>query len=229
MMPPDERSFLSEIELFGTLSGEDFRELAGRLPNISLGDNQIFYTPEHRGESFFLLLSGRMRIYRMRQAREITLSVIHPGQFFGEASLAGLPKGAYAQSLEPARIALMHRRTLRRLAADRPEVGAVLVELLAERLSLYEDKLEEISLLDTPVRLARLLVRMIETEGVAEDGEYVIPDHYTHQLLASMIGCERPALTRALGKLRTAGMIQLTDRHIHVSDIPALKRYGESP
>lgn len=165
----------------------------------------------------------------MRQAREITLSVIHPGQFFGEASLAGLPKGAYAQSLEPARIALMHRRMLRRLAADRPEMGAVLVELLAERLSIYEDRLEEISLLDTPVRLARLLVRMIETEGVAEEGEYVIPDHYTHQLLASMIGCERPALTRALGKLRTAGVIRLTDRHIHVSDIPALKRYGERP
>lgn len=228
-MPPDERSFLSEIELFGTLSGEDLRELASRLPNISLGDNQIFYTPGHRGESFFLPLSGRMRIYRMRQAREITLSVIHPGQFFGEASLAGLPKGAYAQSLEPAQIALMHRRTLRRLAADRPEVSAVLVELLAERLSIYEDRLEEIGLLDTPVRLARLLVRMIETEGVAEDGEYVIPDHYTHQLLASMIGCERPALTRALGKLRTAGVIRLADRHIHVSDIPALKRYGVSP
>lgn len=228
-MPPDERSFLSGIELFATLSDEDLRDLAGRLPDVSLGGNQIFYTPWHRGESFFLLLSGRMRIYRMQQTREITLSVIYPGQFFGEASLAGLPKGAYAQSLEPARVALMHRRTLRRLTADRPEVGAVLVELLAERLSLYEDKLEEIGLLDTPVRLARLLVRMIETEGVPEDGEYVIPEHYTHQLLASMIGCERPALTRALGKLRTAGVIRLAGRHIHVWDIPALKRYGESP
>lgn len=228
-MPPDERSFISGIELFGTLSGEDLRDLAERVPDVGLGHNQIFYTPGHRGESFFLLLSGRMQMYRMRQTREITLSVIHPGQFFGEASLAGLPKGVYAQSLEPARVAIMHRRTLRHLAADRPEVGAVLVELLAERLILYEDKLEEISLLDAPIRLARLLVRMIETESVKEDGEYVIPDHYTHRLLASMIGCERPALTRALGKLRTAGLIRLTDRHIHVSDIPALKRYGESP
>lgn len=60
-MPPDERSFLSGIELFVTLSGEDLRDLAGRLPNISLGDNQIFYTPGHRGESFFLLLSCSFR------------------------------------------------------------------------------------------------------------------------------------------------------------------------
>lgn len=227
-VPPDDGSFLSRVDLFETLSDEELRELAGRLPDINLGNNQIFYTPQHCGESVFLLLSGRMRIYRVRQAREVTLSVIHPGQFFGEASLAGMVKGAYAQSLEPARVALMHRRTLRKLVADKPEVGAMLAELMAERLSIYEDRLEEISLLEAPVRLARLLVRMIDTEGVAEYGGYVIPEHYTHQFLASMIGCERPALTRALGKLRAAGVIQLTDRRIHVPDLPALKRYEES-
>lgn len=209
------------------LSREVLQDIAGRLPEVSLEGNQIFYTPWHRGEILFLLLSGRMKIYRMQQTREVTLYVIHPGKFFGEASLAGLPKGAYAQSLEPARVALMHRKTLWRLIADEPKVGALMIELMAERMSVYEDRLEELSLLETPTRLARLLVRMIEAEGQTEKGEFVISAHYTHQFLASMVGCERPALTRALGKLKAAGVVRLSNRHIHVPDLPALRSYDD--
>lgn len=226
-MPPDKRSSLQEVDLFAGLSEGELRDIAGRVPDVSLEKDQIFYTPWHRGESIFLLLSGRMRLYRVRQAREITLFVIYTGQLFGEASLAGLPKGSYAQALEPARVALLNRNTLRRLIADKPQIGVVLAELMAERLRVYEERLEEISLLEAPLRLARLIVRMIEAEGVAEEGEYVIPAHYTHQLLATMIGCERPALTRALGRLRAAGLVRFSHRRIYVPDISALKKYGE--
>jgi len=226
-MPPDKRPSLQEVDLFAGLSEGELRDIAGRVPGVSLEKDQIFYTPWHRGESIFLLLSGRMRLYRVRQAREITLFVIYTGQLFGEASLAGLPKGCYAQSLEPARVALLNRNTLRKLIADKPQIGVVLAELMAERLRVYEGRLEEISLLEAPLRLARLIVRMIEAEGVAEEGEYVIPAHYTHQFLATMIGCERPALTRALGRLRAEGLVRFSHRRIYVPDISSLKKYGE--
>lgn len=225
-MPPDEQSPLSGVELFASLPDERLRDLARRMPDVGVAKGQIFYTPWHRSESFFFLLRGRMRIYRVGGAREITVSVKHPGEVFGEASLAGLPQGAYAQALEPARVGMMRRQALHQLIAESPEVGAVMMEILVERLEVYEGRIEEISLKEVPARLACLLLRMIEAEGVSENGGYMIPSHYTHQLLATMIGCERPALTRALRELRLAGAVRLSDRHLHVTSLKALERYA---
>lgn len=226
-MLPNDRPLLSTVGLFKPLSGEELRDLARRVPDVRLEKDQLFYSPWHHGESFFLLIAGRVRIYRVREAREVTVSIVRPGQLFGEASLSGLPQGAYAQALEPARVAIMRRKTLQALILDRPEVGVAMTEILAERLSAHEERLEEVSLMETPARLACLLVRMVETEGVAEDGDSMIPTHYTHQILATMVGCERPALTRALGSLREAGAVWLSNRRIHVADLDILKRYAK--
>ncbi len=225
-MPPENYALLSKVELFAPLSGEELRDIGRRIPDIGLRKDRIFYSPGHRGESFFLLLAGRMRIYRVQDAREITISLIDPGQFFGEAAIAGLPQRAYAQALEPARVAIMNRKTLQSLIISRPEVGVAMTEILARRLGVQEDRMEEVGLMEIPSRLACLLVRMVEAESVTEDGDSVIPTHYTHQILATMVGCERPALTRALRDLRQAGAIWLSNHRIHVADLAVLKEYS---
>lgn len=225
-LPPENYALLSKVELFAPLSGEELRDVGRRIPDVGLRKDRIFYSPWHRGESFFLLLAGRMRIYRIQDAREITISLVQPGELFGEAAIAGLPQRAYAQALEPARVAIMNRKSLQALILSRPEVGVAMTEILAHRMGVQEDRLEEIGLMEIPSRLACLLVRMAETESVTESGDSMIPTHYTHQILATMVGCERPALTRALGNLRQAGAIRLSDRRIHVADLEVLKEYS---
>ncbi len=39
-----------------------------------------------------------------------------------------------------------------------------------------------------------------------------------------MIGANREAVTRALGRLRRGGIIEIRERRIHVADIEALRR-----
>lgn len=221
-MTVDERLPLSEIDLFAPLSGEDIRYLEQRVPDVSLDEGQIFYTPRYCGENFFLLLEGRVRIYRAVGSREQTLSIVRPGTFFGEAALAAFAQGAYAQALVDSRVAMMHRAALRRLMADRPDVGMMMVEILIERLNVHESRLEQMSLKETPARLACLILRLIEDEGVREDDGYGLP-YYTHDLLGTMVGCGRPALTRALHELTDAGAVRLNERRIHVVDTQALE------
>ncbi len=42
-----------------------------------------------------------------------------------------------------------------------------------------------------------------------------------------MVGANREAVTRAFGKLRKAGGIEIRDRHIHVTDAAALERLAD--
>jgi CRP/FNR family transcriptional regulator, cyclic AMP receptor protein len=63
---------------------------------------------------------------------------------------------------------------------------------------------------------------------VVSSESYRIPNHYTHERLASMIGCKRVAVTRAFRKLEGGGAVMLKDRRIVVKDMDALKESAEA-
>ena len=192
---------------------------------MHLDRGQVLYTPAYQGTVLFLILRGRFRLYRVGEGREITLGVVGAGGMLGEAALAARRRhGAYAQATESSEVALMKRDTFHRLVHDRPEVGLRATELLSQRLSFCEDRMADMGLKEVPARLAALVLHLCESEGVVTGEGYKIPTRYTHQQLGEMIGAKRVAATRALGKLREAGAVELRRRYIYVRDVEVLQR-----
>jgi CRP/FNR family transcriptional regulator, cyclic AMP receptor protein len=68
----------------------------------------------------------------------------------------------------------------------------------------------------------------VDSEGAVSAQSYRIPTRYTHEQLASMIGCKRVAVTRAFRKLEESGAVELKKRHIVVQDLDALKDLAEA-
>lgn len=62
---------------------------------------------------------------------------------------------------------------------------------------------------------------------MTSDGGRRLPTRYTHRQLASMIGANREAVTRALKGLREGGAVEVRDRIIHVVDPDGLRRAAE--
>lgn len=219
---------LSVVDLLESLSWEEVEKLSRRLPEMSLNGGQILFTPAYQGRVIFLLLRGRVRLYRMAEGREITLGVVGTGGMFGETALtAGRRHRAYAQAVVPSEVALMNRDTFHRLVHDRPEVGVKATELLSRRLSICEDRMADMGLREVPARLAALVLHLCESEGVVTGEGYKIPIRYTHEQLGAMIGSKRVAATRAFTKLKEAGALELKRRYIFVRDVEALKRIAE--
>jgi CRP-like cAMP-binding protein len=46
---------------------------------------------------------------------------------------------------------------------------------------------------------------------------------FTHQQLAEMIGSYRETVTKAIGEFREAGLINVRDDTIHLTDLPQLR------
>jgi CRP/FNR family transcriptional regulator len=105
-----------------------------------------------------------------------------------------------------------------------PEVGLRLVRVLGERIGVLETRLAELAYGGVTVRLAGAILRLMEGEGVMGLEGARLPTRYTHRQLGSMIGANREAVTRALGKLRRGGGIEVRERRIHVVDLEALRR-----
>ena len=62
-------------------------------------------------DSLYILLAGRVKLYSSADnGREIVLTVLTPGQYFGELSLDGAPRSLSAQTLEAARCCVVVRR-----------------------------------------------------------------------------------------------------------------------
>jgi CRP/FNR family transcriptional regulator, cyclic AMP receptor protein len=221
---------LSMVDILDPLSPEEMEELAKRTPDTFLEQDDILYSPKNGMERLFILKKGRVQVYEVDQAgKEITLSVVEGGNVFGEMALTGQSlQGLYVRALTPSTAVSLRREELEALIMKKPGVGLRLVRELAERLHASEVRYADIIGKDVPARLATLILTLVDSEGVVSSESYRIPTHYTHEQLASMIGCKRVAVTRAFSRLKEAGAVQLKDRHIIVKDLVTLKDLAEA-
>ena len=236
----EEIRLLSMVDILGPLSDEDMEDLAKRTPDTFLEQDDILYTPKEGTERLFILKKGRVQVYEIdAEGEEITLSVIEDGNVFGEMALTGQSlEGLYVRALTPSTVVSLRREDVEELIRKEPEVGLRLVRDLAERLHASERRYADIVGKDVPARLATLILTLVDSEGVVlslVDSErvvstqsYRIPTRYTHDQLASMIGCKRVAVTRAFRKLEEGGAVALKKRHIVVQDLDALKDLAEA-
>jgi CRP/FNR family transcriptional regulator, cyclic AMP receptor protein len=155
--------------------------------------------------------------------------VIEDGNVFGEMALTGQSlEGLYVRALVPSTVVSLKREELEGLIMKKPEVGLRLVQELAQRLHASEARYSDIVGKDVPARLATLILKLLESEGLVSRESYKIPTRYTHEQLASMIGCKRVAVTRAFRKLEEGGAVELKDHRIVVKDLDALKELSEA-
>jgi CRP/FNR family transcriptional regulator len=230
MLSPEEKlRLLSMVDILEPLSRDEIKELSRRIPDTHYQQGQLLYTPKERSEALFMLKKGRVRIYRVgHDGREFTLTVVDAGTVFGEMSLtAQRLENAYAEAMERVIVCKMRKHDLERLVMDKPQVGLKMMGVLSERLSLAEDRMEDIALKEVPSRLAGFILQLVESEGVMTAEGPKIPTRYTHRQLATMIGSKRETVTKAFTLLQQAGAIELKRRRIHVRDIETLRKVAD--
>lgn len=220
---------LSMTDIFEPLSREEIENLNWKQLETHVEPGQVFFSPMDLCETLFFLRKGRVRIYKKSpEGRELTLAVVESGTFFGEMVLTGQRlRDAFAEGMEPSEVAAMCRADVERLILEKPEVGLQMVHLLSNRLVAQEARMEDLGLKEVPARLASLVLRLLEEQGVRTRAGYKVPTRYTHQQLGTFIGANREAVTRALSQLREVGAVQTKDRYITVEDIELLKEATE--
>ena len=228
-MDEDYTTLLSGVGLFALLSREQLGRIAHAIPAKSFEVDEHVFTPTYRGEVFFLLLEGRVRIYRLEAEQEVTISVLEAGEMFGEAAFTSRDgKGSYAQAIVVSKIAFLNRSIFYRLIQREPELGIRAIELLGERLSFYEQRIADMGLKKVPARLASLILQLVETDGIVTGkGRYRLSTHYTHEQLALMVGAKRVAVSRAMKGLREAGAVETGRQRIVIKDAEELGRIAD--
>jgi CRP/FNR family transcriptional regulator, cyclic AMP receptor protein len=221
---------LSLVDVLEPLSEDELRELAERCPDMHLQSGEDFYRPEQHDGGLFLIKEGRVRVYLTTAAgKEATLDLLGSGTVLWARRLELVnTHSVHAQAVEPSVVAFMRREDLDHFILRKPEVGLLMLDLLAERLSSSNERMAEVAHKDVVSRLASQTLRLLESEGMVDrEGGYRLPTAYTHEELGTMVGANRVAVTRAFRELQDKGGVELRQRRIHIRNRRALHRIAE--
>ena len=218
---------LAEVEILEDLSQSEVDYLATRAQIVRLRKKENLNLGEDL-HGLLLLVSGRVRVHEPAlRGQDLTFSVAEGGTVVGQTGATPRSSRAlHLQALEASDLRMLGWDDFEDLVLRNPEVGLKTIHLLGDRLDAYEDRLSELIRKEVPARLAGLILRLGEREGAAVGDGRRIPTRYTHQQLASMVGANREAVTRALGVLRKAGAVQTRHRQIYVTDAAALEYFA---
>jgi CRP/FNR family cyclic AMP-dependent transcriptional regulator len=220
-----EVKLLSLVDVLEPLSEEELEEVSTRCTSFSLDKGQEFYGSSEHDGGLFLLEEGHVVIYKITSSgKQMTFAVHTAGTVLPTLRLQGL----IARAIESSVLAFMRREDLEYFLRKKPQMGLRLMDLLAENLRLMDARISGVIHKRVSARLASLIAWLIDEEGiVVGSGDRVIPYHYTHAQLGTIIGARRVDVTLALRALQEEGVVELRQRRIHVKDLNRLQCIAE--
>jgi CRP/FNR family cyclic AMP-dependent transcriptional regulator len=222
------RRRLSWVDFLAPLSEVELDDLVRRASFVRLEEGDVpTVGPEEQAERMLLMVAGQLQVYEiaLSSGRELTLYVLASGSPVGATGLVPRwVRDLHLRALEPSVVCRIDHKDLDALVRRNPEVGLRLARMLATRLMLMEDRWADMVEKEVLARLAGVLFMLVESEGVMSKEGPMIPTRYTHQQLASMIGANREAVTRAFADLQEGGCVEVRSRHVYVKDFDSLRQ-----
>lgn len=171
-------------------------------------------------QSVYALCEGSVKLVTTSsEGRSLLLRFVQPGEMLGlaEAVLGTAPYECSAIAAESSILAVIPHDRFLRFIGSYPQACLGLTVALSQQYRISQRETKFLGMGDTStVRLAHLLLEWSAEHGIdAGDGVH-IPLHVTHGDLAQAIGATRETVTRILGNLARAGMIERRENAIVV-------------
>ncbi len=208
------------------LTPKELEELRRTMRSVAYRAGETVYFPGDPSDTLYTLHHGRVRLaYLDESGRRLTLTIINPGELFGETAITGEQRRRWiAETLEDTVVCIIHKGDFLRLAQNNPRLALKITKLLGERLVEIENKLEDLLFKGVNARLARTLLQLVQKHGESEADGVRIGLKLTHEELAHLIGSTRETTSLALGELERQGLLRKQRGIIIVRDVERLKQ-----
>ena len=225
----DIASFLARTWLEG-LPSDAVRDFAGRMQWRKRRAGQRLFRQGDAADGFYVVVSGRVRIFSEGGGHEALLNVLGPGKGFGEISLLDDgPRTHSAVCAEVSSLLFLPPAEFRALIAAHPSLQAHATRRVCLYLRMAFAALEDEVRLPLAPRLAKRLLLLAHLKGVRKAGGITIDQQLSQEDLANMLGTARQTVGKPLRDWQQRGWISLDYRRITLLDEAALARVATAP
>ncbi len=181
-------------------------------------NNTILSEADKLGSTFYMISKGKVKVSRIGDdGKEIVLSILGPGNFFGEMSLIdGLSRSATITSVSDTEVLTMRGKDFNEMLKVYPQVILNLTRVLVARLRQSDSQIKRLSLMNTIGKVASTLAGIVPPEKKRRKA--VIEALPPLRDLASMAGISESSVSRAIKSLVKSGYIQKEGKKVIINN-----------
>jgi CRP/FNR family cyclic AMP-dependent transcriptional regulator len=223
--------FLSGIPFFEGFAPAEREAIATKLVSRRFADGELIFMRGDPGSTLMILVEGRVRIgVNTSDGREMLLTIMEPGQLFGEMSLLdGQSRSADATAMGETLVLVLERADFLATLRRYQEAAMRLCAMLSERLRRSTEQVEGVTLHPVNVRLARLLLTTAaQSSKLKGNGNPRIKGNPTQRDLGQLIGASRQKVNFHLGQWQAEGIIARQGNAFAIQNWKALQAIAGS-
>ncbi len=204
--------------LEAVLPYEDPLTYLPRKPVQEFAKRRIIYDEHQPSDSLYVVILGRVKITSTADDGFETIGrIVSAEGLFGESALVGSPvRTESAVALDNVSVMSWTRSEIEAQIEREPRLGIALAQYLVRQCIEMQDRIESMAMYKTPERVMLALVQLAGTLGTPmADGSIRIAS-LTHHTIAEFVGTSREIITFQMNRLRRAGMLRYSRKHIDI-------------
>ncbi|HET7710525.1 MAG TPA: Crp/Fnr family transcriptional regulator [Thermoanaerobaculia bacterium] len=207
-----------KFSLFAELDPKELAEIAAVAKSRRYAKDDVVFHADESGDVFCLIKEGQVKITMISpEGKEIILSMLGPGDFFGEMALIDdEPRSATVVATEPLELVTIWRTDFLKILAENFSITRKILAELSRRLRDASARIESLATMDVYGRLARYFLDQARHHGKQLDNGYVAVSRPTHQSIANMIGTSRETVSRLMHDLMKQNLLMSEGKTIYL-------------
>lgn len=216
-------SALRSCSLFLGLPEKHIETIAAKMELATAPRGRLIMQHGDKTTETYFLLSGAVIGQLVAQnGREILFTEIGGAGYFGElAALDGAARSITISAVSDCRFMTLSDKNFLQVLARYPQVAINLARDLAARLRQMNDRVFGLVVHDVETRVRIRLSQLAQEQEKLVTGG-VIENSPTHEAMASFIGSNREAVSRAIARLNKAGIIASSRQRMVIQDLDKL-------
>ena len=206
-------------ELHHIESGAWFSKLSPKLKSAILSratvrrmaDGDLLATRGTAAESWCGVARGAVRISSVSlSGKQVTLTYAEPGTWFGDIALFdGLPRTHDADAHGATTLLVVRKPDFKELLAQHTDLYDALLRLNCRRLRLMFDQIEDLNTRPLQARLAKQILLLARSYGIAQGEEIRIGLALAQEDLAQLLGASRQRVNQELKGFEREGAVRV--------------------
>ena len=228
MTQKEDDLIIRQAPLFSALDDEAAHSLRNSMVALKLNKGQTLFKAGQEGDRLYVVVQGKIKLgTSTNDGRENLLSILGPGEMFGELSLFDPePRTSTATAVTDARLVSLAHDAVIGLVTSNPQTSLELLRRLAQRLRKSNEVLADLVFADVPGRVAKAIMDLGERFGVQKDDGFHVNHDLTQEELAQLVGASRETVNKALADFAARGWLKLEPRAVLVTDTERLSKRG---
>ena len=221
---PQEEEVVRRAPLFTALDEAAAISLRASMDTVKIAKGSILFKEGDDGEHLYVIIDGKLKLGTSSgDGRENLLSILGPGEMFGELSLFDPgPRTSTATAVTDAKLlSLSHERVIPWLKQN-PEVSLQLLTRLSQRLRRTNEAVGDLVFSDVPGRVAKALIDLGDRFGKTSPEGLLVNHDLTQEELAQLVGASRETVNKALADFAGRGWLKLDGRSVLITDVERL-------